>query len=159
MAAAFIGNSAHALDDKGRVIIPSKFRDQLSSDVDGDGFVATPAPEGCLFLYTRTEWARICQDQSALPKGSPALRQWQRLWVANAETLPIDKQGRVLLPESLRRIAKLDRDVVLAGCFDRIEVWTREGWDRAQAEASTNFPQHTQEFLSAGGAPQPREAN
>jgi len=158
MATWFMGNSEHSLDDKGRVIIPSKFRDQVDPDVDGPGFVATQAPEGCVFLYTPREWRHMCQGQTSLPKGSHELRMFQRLWHGNAEQLSLDKQGRVQLPKRLRELAELDKEVVLAGCYDRIELWSKPRWAAMRARASTTYADQMQAFLT-GDNPQAAEAD
>ncbi len=144
----FMGNSEHNLDDKGRVIVPSKFRDQIVPEVDGDGFIAVEAPEGCLFLYTPLEWQALCRRFALLPKGSPELRSFQRKYHGNAEILSLDKQGRVQVPKRLREHAALSKEVVLAGCFDRIEVWAKSNWQKAQNTAEAGYGAQMQEFLS-----------
>ncbi len=149
MSAWFIGNSEHNIDEKGRLIVPTKFRDQLDPDSDGNAFIATPAPEGCVFLYTRGEWRRMCQAQTRLPKGSQELRQFQRRWHGNAEMLALDKQGRIQIPKKLRDAAELTKEIVLAGCYDRIEVWDRNRWNHLQDEGDPDtFMEQVQEFLS-----------
>ncbi len=159
MTAWFMGWYEHTLDIKGRIIVPAKLREQIDPEVDGENFVATPAPEGCLFLYPVNEWKKICQAQLSYPKGSPQLRQFQRVWHANAERLSVDKQGRILLPERLRKMAKIERDLIIAGCYDRIEVWSSAMWEEAQTTARWNYDAQVQEFLGAGPpvGPEPKE--
>ncbi len=144
-----MGHSEHSLDDKGRVIIPSKFRDAIDSAQDGTGFVITPAPEQCLFLYTPAEWSRICDAQRKLPKGSPEYRQFQRLWYANAEQGALDKQGRLLLPERLRSLVNIEGEIVIAGCYDRLEIWAKPAWESAQSAARGSYASQVQAFLGA----------
>lgn len=153
MTVWFMGNSEHTLDDKGRVIIPTKFRDQINPDVDGPGFVATAAPEGCVFLYTPREWRRMCQAQTRLPKGSHELRLFQRLWHGNAEALAHDKQGRMQIPKRLRELAALQKEVVLVGCYDRIELWSKERWEKVQDLAQETYSDQMQEFLTSDALP------
>ena len=112
MAARFIGQYEHTLDDKGRVVLPAKLRDRVNPDIDGDGFVVTPGPELCLFLYTDNEWERICDEQEALPAGDAELRQFQRQWYANAEPISVDKQGRILLSERQRSLVSIEKEIV-----------------------------------------------
>ena len=150
----FMGNSEHNLDDKGRVIVPSKFRDQIVPEEDGDGFIAVEAPEGCLFLYTPREWQSLCRRFAKLPKGSPELRSFQRKYHGNAEMLSLDKQGRVQIPKRLRGHASLAKEVVLAGCFDRVELWAKSNWLKAQNSAEAAYGAQMQAFLS-GDEPEP----
>ncbi len=153
MTAWFMGYYEHTLDVKGRIIVPAKLRDQLDLEVDGEEFVATPAPEGCLFLYPKNEWRRMCESQLQFSKGSPQLRMFQRVWHANAELIALDKQGRILLPERLRKMAQIERDLVIAGCYDRIEVWSSDRWTEAQAAARWNYDAQVQEFLGGVSSP------
>lgn len=154
MTVWFMGNSEHTLDDKGRVIVPSKFREQINPDVDGPGFVATHAPEGCVFLYTPREWRRMCQGQTRLPKGSHELRLFQRLWHGSAEALTHDKQGRMQIPKRLRELAGLSKEVVLVGCYDRIELWSKERWEAVQGLAQETYADQMQEFLTSDALPE-----
>ena len=147
MPARFIGQYEHSLDEKGRVVLPAKLRDCIDPKVDGKSFVVTPGPEDCLFLYTDAEWDRMCEQMEALPKGSPELRQFQRQWHANAEPVGIDKQGRILVPERQRSLVKIQKEIVFAGCQDRIEVWAKAAWDANQASARASFTSQVQEFL------------
>lgn len=147
MPARFMGQFEHSLDDKGRVIVPSKLREQVRPLEDGEGFVATHAPEGCLFLYTPREWEGISARMARLPKGSTDLRRFQRSWFSNAEQLTLDRQGRILIPERLRSKVGIDKELVLAGCYDRIEVWGKETWE-SQAN-DENYEEQLQQFLGA----------
>ena len=153
MTAWFMGYYEHTLDVKGRIIVPAKLRDQLDPEVNGEEFVATPAPEGCLFLYPKLEWRRMCESQGQFSKGSPQLRMFQRVWHANADLLTLDKQGRLLIPDRLRKMAQIERDLVIAGCYDRVEVWSSERWAEAQAAARWNYDAQVQEFLGGVSSP------
>lgn len=121
----FIGTYNHTLDEKGRLIIPSKFREELGSE-----FVITKGLDGCLFAYNNTEWKAFEDKLRALPVTSKDARNFQRYMLGGAGNVEIDKQGRVLIPANLRDHAKLDKDVVLLGVGTRIEIWdqaTHEG--------------------------------
>ncbi len=152
MTARFMGQYEHTLDEKGRVIIPAKLRDVVDPEVDGSGFVITPGPEDCLCLYTESEWGRTCEEMDRQPKGSPEFRQFQRVWYANAEPLGVDRQGRILLPERLRSLVNIDREIVIAGCYDRVEIWAKIAWHAAQADAKRSYTSQVQEFLGPGTA-------
>jgi MraZ protein len=141
-----MGQFEHSLDDKGRVIVPAKLRDEVRPSEDGEGFIATHAPEGCLYLYTVSEWGRISSDMEKLPRGSTQLRRFQRRWYSGAERLPLDRQGRILLPERLRGKAGIQRELVLAGCYDRIEIWSKAAWE-SQEQQEDDYEGQVEQFL------------
>jgi len=117
----FMGEYNHTIDTKGRLIIPSKFREQL-----GDEFVVTKGLDGCLFAYDNEEWKTFEQTLKTLPLTSKDARKFVRFFLAGADNAEIDKQGRILLPANLREFAGLEKDIVLAGVGNRIEVWSKE---------------------------------
>jgi MraZ protein len=119
----FIGEYAHNLDDKGRLAIPIKFRDMLKN-----GAVITRGLDACLFIYTLDEWRRLAEKLAALPLGQAANRAFSRLMLAGAMDTELDKQGRVVVPEYLRMSAKLDKNVVIAGLYNRLEIWDESAW-------------------------------
>ena len=149
MLATFLGQYEQRLDDKGRVVLPSKLRDRIDPEEDGEGFVIAPAPEECLFLYTDNRWARLCEAQAELPAGSEELRMFQRQWHAGADPISVDKQGRILLPERQRSLVniKVKSEIIFAGCYDRIEIWAKPAWVAALAAARSSFTHHVKEFL------------
>ena len=109
----FIGEYSHTIDAKGRLIVPSKFREQL-----GDEFVVTKGLDGCLFVYENSEWKSFEEKLHALP-----------LTNAGACACEVDRQGRILIPSVLREFAKLEKDVVLVGVGSRIEIWNKAVWN------------------------------
>ncbi|MDO4522571.1 MAG: division/cell wall cluster transcriptional repressor MraZ [Eubacteriales bacterium] len=119
----FMGEYNHAIDTKGRLIIPSKFRDEL-----GDEFVVTKGLDGCLFVFPNTAWQAFEEKLRALPLTNKSARKFSRYFVAGATPCELDKQGRILLPVSLREFAGLEKDVVLTGMLDRIEIWSKDKW-------------------------------
>jgi len=129
----FIGEYAHSLDDKGRVIIPAKFRDRLH------GAVLTKGPDGCLCIYPSEEWERVANEARERSRQGPRERQAARAFFAGATEADPDKQGRVALPQNLREFARLDRDVVVAGVFSRIEIWDREHWRTRNSEGDVSL--------------------
>ena len=120
----FIGEYSHNLDDKGRLAIPAKFRNQLKK-----GAVVTRGLDNCLFLYTKPEWEKLADKLATLPISQANSRAFSRLMLAGAMDVEVDKQGRVILPEYLRRFAGLKKEVVLAGLYSRIEIWDSEQWN------------------------------
>lgn len=118
-----MGTYEHSIDTKGRVIIPAKFREQL-----GDSFVVTLGLDGCLFVYPENEWQDFVKELRELP-GSKEARKLQRYFMAGAAPCDVDKQGRVLIPASLREKAGLEKDIVFVGVMSKIEIWSKELWD------------------------------
>ena len=130
----FIGEYSHNLDDKGRLAIPVKFRDQLKK-----GAVVTRGLDNCLFLYTKTEWQKLATKLAALPISQANSQAFSRLMLAGAMDIDVDKQGRVILPEYLRKFAGLKKELVLAGLYNRIEIWDVKNWEsyKGQTEAQS----------------------
>ena len=120
----FMSQYNHTMDAKGRLSIPSKFREQL-----GDEFVITKGMDGCLFVFDNKNWAEFEEKLSALPMGKLETRQYTRFFLAGATQVEVDKQGRILLPAHLREFAELDKDVVLVGVGSRIEIWNKDKWE------------------------------
>lgn len=134
----FMGEYNHTIDAKGRVIVPSKFRETL-----GDEFVVTKGLDGCLFVYDNNEWAVFEEKLKSLPIANKDARAFARFFLAGAAGVEVDKQGRILLPATLREFAALQKDVVLIGVGSRIEIWSRERWeDAASFEDMDTIAEH-----------------
>ncbi len=118
-----MGEYNHTIDTKGRIIIPSKFRESL-----GDEFVVTQGLDGCLFVYPNDEWQSFITELKKLP-GNKEARQLQRYFLAGAASLEVDKQGRILIPANLRERAALEKDIVFVGVLSKIEIWSKERWE------------------------------
>lgn len=119
----FMGEYNHTVDPKGRLIVPSKFREQL-----GNEFVVTKGLDGCLFVYPNEEWQNIEEKFRNISMTSKDARKFSRFFFAGAAFCELDKQGRILLPAVLREYADLEKDVVLVGVLSRIEIWSKERW-------------------------------
>jgi MraZ protein len=119
----FMGEYTHSIDSKGRLIMPSKFREAL-----GDEFVVTKGLDGCLFVYPNEEWQAFEEKLKTLPLTNKNARQFSRFFLAGAATCEVDKQGRILIPGVLREFAELEKDVVLVGVLSRIEIWSKSKW-------------------------------
>ena len=124
----FMNQYNHTVDAKGRLIIPSKFREVL-----GDEFVVTKGLDGCLFVYGNEDWNIFAQKLTSLPLVDDEARDFARFFLAGAMSVEVDKQGRILLPANLREFARLDKDVVLAGVGSRVEIWNKDVWDEKNA--------------------------
>ena len=120
---AFMGEYNHTVDTKGRLIIPTKFREVLGSE-----FIVTKGLDGCLFVFPQDEWNTFEGKLRTLPLTQKNARFFVRFFVSGATPLELDKQGRVLLPATLREFAGLDKDVVLAGALNRVEIWSKDRW-------------------------------
>jgi MraZ protein len=125
----FRGQFVHTIDAKGRVSLPSRFRDLLVADGDAR-FILTPALfDPCLHLYPMRAWEELERRVDELPRFDPNIVRFRRLYVSAALECELDKAGRVLIPTSLRDKAVLARDVLWAGMGQSIELWARERWD------------------------------
>lgn len=119
----FIGEYKHALDEKGRLAIPKKFRKSLAK-----GAVVTRGLDTSLFLFPKEEWDKLAEKLSSLPLGQSNSRAFARLMLAGAMDVLLDKQGRVVLPEYLRAYASLKKKIIVAGLFNRLEIWDETKW-------------------------------
>lgn len=119
----FIGEYHHTIDEKGRLAVPNKFREDLSG-----GAVVTRGLDSCLVLYTRVEWEKIAARLANMPISQANTRAFARFMLAGAMDVECDKQGRIILPEYLRKYAKLGKEVVVAGLYNRLEIWNLKGW-------------------------------
>ncbi len=122
----FMGEYNHTIDSKGRLIIPSKFREILE-----DEFVVTKGLDGCLFVYPKEEWKSFEEKLKTLPLTNKDARKFTRFFLAGAALVEVDKQGRILLPSVLREFAALEKDVVLIGVASRIEIWNRDRFNES----------------------------
>ncbi len=119
----FRGEYSHSVDPKGRLIIPSKFRELL-----GEEFIVTRGLDGCLFVYPMNEWEEFEAKLKKLPLTDKNARAFARFMTAGATSCEFDKQGRILLPATLRAFAGIEKDVILAGLLSHIEIWSEERW-------------------------------
>ena len=118
-----IGEFHHNIDDKNRLIIPAKFRDEI-----GDKFVLTRGLDGCLFAFSQEEWLNFETKLKSLPLSDKNARNFVRFFLAGATECEIDKQGRFLIPNNLRTAASLEKETVIIGVGTRLEIWNREIW-------------------------------
>lgn len=130
----FLGEYQHSIDEKGRIIVPSKFRDSL-----GPQFVVTRGLDHCLFVYPKDEWAALEQKLKTLPLMKSDARAFTRFFFSGATECELDKQGRVNIPNNLREYAKLDKDCVVIGVSNRVEIWSKAAWEGYFTESEETF--------------------
>ena len=130
----FMGEYSHTIDAKGRLIVPSRFREQL-----GDEFVVTKGLDGCLFVYPDDEWSAFEEKLRELPLTNKKARDFKRFFLGSAVDGELDKQGRVLISSALRAYAGLEKEVVLAGVLDKIEIWDKKAWDAHSEEVEADI--------------------
>ena len=119
----FMGEYHHSIDAKGRIIVPSKVRDDL-----GENFIVTRGLDGCLFLYPKNEWDKIISKYKELPDTKDK-RQFMRIFLSGATICEYDKQGRINIPNPLIDFAKLEKDCIIIGVDERLEIWSKERWE------------------------------
>lgn len=130
----FMGEFQHNIDEKGRVIIPAKFRDEL-----GTTFIITRGLDNSLFVYPVEEWKQIEQKLKSLPFTRADARKFTRFFFSGAVECEVDKQGRVIIPNNLRSYAELTKECIFIGVSNRVEVWSKELWDTYYRESETSF--------------------
>jgi len=128
----FRGNSFHTLDEKGRLIVPARFRNVLGqSNVDG---VMASKMDGAIFCYTFEQWQEIEQRILNLATKSEHMRRFRRIFIGGAFECLLDKQARILIPPALREDAGLNKEIALVGVLDHFEIWSRENWAQEGAK-------------------------
>lgn len=130
----FLGQHDHSLDAKGRVILPAEYRDPFER-----GAVLTKLIDGCLALWTPEEFKRVADDLIEKARRGNAERTVARSFAGGAKSLDIDKQGRIAIPQHLRDYAGLDKEVVVTGQFNRVEIWNKERWQAVDASGEESL--------------------
>jgi MraZ protein len=130
------------LDDKGRLILPAKFRDELA-----EGLVITKGQERCLFVFPMAEFTQIAEQLRAAPMTHKAARAYSRVFFASASDEVPDKQGRITIPPTLREYAGLTKDCVVIGASTRVEIWDSQAWETYLAESEEAFSDIEEEVL------------
>lgn len=131
----FIGEYHHTIDDKGRIIMPAKFREEL-----GNVFIVTRGIENCLYVYPMSNWNDICNKLNSLPFTKKDARNFTRFFMSGATNVELDKQGRINILSPLISYASLNKECVVIGTGDRVEIWSEELW--------TNFFNSTKDNMS-----------
>ena len=140
-----MGEYIHTVDTKGRVILPSDFREEL-----GESFVITKGLDNCLFVYAQEEWNALSAKLKQLPMAKAEARAFVRFFFSGARMLECDRQGRFLIPGNLRSYAMLEKDVVLIGVSNRIEVWSKAEWTKYNDEISPSVTKIAETLAELG---------
>ncbi|MEF2291635.1 MULTISPECIES: division/cell wall cluster transcriptional repressor MraZ [Virgibacillus] len=138
----FMGEFQHNIDAKGRIIVPSKFRDQL-----GDSFVVTRGLDQCLFVYPMEEWSILEEKLKKLPLTKKDARAFTRFFFSGAVECEIDKQGRINIPQSLRNYAGIEKECVVIGVSNRIEIWSSEQWESYVTDSEESFAEIAENLM------------
>lgn len=141
----FLGEYQHQIDQKGRVVLPAKFREEMA-----DGLVVTKSMEHCLFVYTLSEWAVQENQAKSLSMFDQAGRDFKRIFFSPAAKAVPDKQGRFVIPQNLRDYANLDKDIVVIGTGEYVEIWDKEEWAKYSAVAEAAYPEIAEKLASQG---------
>lgn len=144
----FLGTHTPRLDEKGRIFLPAKFRDELS-----EGLVVTRGQERCLYVWPSSEFRAFTDQLRTTPVTNKRARDFMRMLFAGASAEQADKQGRVTLPQLLRDYAGLHRDCVVIGAFNRVEIWDAESWRAYSDEQEPAFADWSEEVLPDTGTP------
>ncbi len=138
----FMGEYQHNIDTKGRVIVPAKFRDDL-----GERFIVTRGLDTCLFVYPMDEWKILEQKLKKLPLTKKDARAFTRFFFSGAVECEVDKQGRINIPQPLRTYASLDKECVVIGVSNRLELWQADLWDTYMTESEESFAEIAENLL------------
>jgi MraZ protein len=146
----FRGRYEHTITDKGRISVPSRFRDLIRNKYSEETLIITNFNQ-CLAAYPLAEWYEIENKVAELPQFKQEVISFLRYLMGGAVECPIDGQGRILVPQSLRSYAKLDKEVVLIGMLNRFEVWSKEIWENEESLKSYEEFQKSSEILAGQG--------
>ncbi|ATD30706.1 division/cell wall cluster transcriptional repressor MraZ [Macrococcoides bohemicum] len=138
----FMGEYQHQLDTKGRMIVPAKFRDELT-----EHFVITRGLDKCLFGYPLDEWKRIEEKLKTLPITKRDARKFMRLFFSGAVEVELDKQGRINIPKNLMEYAGLSKECTVIGVSTRIEIWDRSSWDNFYEDTEEHYEEIAEELI------------
>lgn len=140
-----IGTYEHAVDAKGRLFVPAKLRGDL-----GELFIGTKGVGSCLFVFSLPEWERLSEKLKQIPLANAAGQGFVRMLFGNAFECEPDKQGRILIPRTLRERIGLEKEAVIAGVMTRVEVWPRDVWEQYCGEMDAGYDQQMQALSALG---------
>ena len=147
----FTGEYHHTIDDKNRLAIPALLRDAINAKVDGKGFFITRGLDTCLFMYTPKEWQSVVFRIEQLSFTNKKARQVQRLFFSKAQKIPdCDQQGRILIPQYLKDVARIQKNVVIVGVSSRIEIWDENTWKDFESQHNKGFEEIAEDLFQLG---------
>ena len=141
----FMGEFHHNIDEKSRLIIPSKFRSEL-----GETFIITKGLDKCLFIYSKTEWDKIMQKVSTLQFTKKNVRAFERAFIGGASTIEFDKQGRINITSPLVHYANIQKECVIIGVNERLEIWSLEEFNNYMKENEDSLEEITENIFESG---------
>lgn len=141
----FLGEYKHSMDKKGRIAIPAKFRDKL-----GRGAIITRGIDKCLFVFPKNEWNKLAKKLMELPISQARSRAFVRLMLSGAADVKFDVQGRILLPEHLKKYAGLSKNIIIAGLYNRIEMWNKSEWDEYKNKTESESEEIAEQMGNMG---------
>jgi len=141
----FMGEYQHAMDEKGRLIIPAKFREGL-----GEKFVITRGLDNCLFVYPMEQWKLLEEKIKELPTSHADTRAFVRMFFSGAVEAELDKQGRVVIPAHLREHARIERDLYVIGVSTKVEIWAKETWENYSSQAQQSYESIAEKIIDIG---------
>lgn len=141
----FIGEYEHTVDVKGRIIMPSKLRENI-----GEKFIITKGLDKCLFAYSKSEWTNFEEKLKTLPLTNKNARDFVRFFLSGAVECDIDKQGRFLVPANLRTYANIEKEIVIIGVGTRLEIWNKESWTNYSSEENISADEIAENMTMLG---------
>ena len=141
----FIGQFEHTIDEKKRLAIPVKFRRSIR-----DKAVITKGLDGCLFLFSADKWQKMAQSIGQLPLTKSSARLYARLILASAQDVDFDKQGRIILPQYLKKYAAISKDAFVVGVYDRVEIWDKNRWNKSVEKDEGRIGKAVEELSEVG---------
>ena len=141
----FIGEYEHSVDVKGRIIMPSKLRENI-----GEKFIVTKGLDKCLFAYSKSEWTNFEEKLKTLPLTNKNARDFVRFFLSGAVECEIDKQGRFLVPANLRTYANIDKEIVIIGVGTRLEIWNKSSWTNYSSEENISADEIAENMTMLG---------
>jgi len=143
--ALFFGEHYHSVDEKGRIILPAKFREAFA-----DGLFITKSFDNCLLVYTKKDWFEIVEKINSLPTTKASVRNYQRFFIGSAVEGEVSRQGRISIAQNLRDFAALDKDIVIVGLANKIEIWEKEKYEEHIAGAEQAAAEIAEEIAEFG---------
>ena len=141
----FIGEYEHTVDVKGRIIMPSKLRENI-----GEKFIITKGLDKCLFAYSKSEWTNFEEKLKTLPLTNKNARDFVRFFLSGAVECEIDKHGRFLVPANLRTYANIDKEIVIIGVGTRLEIWDKGSWTNYSSEENISADEIAENMTMLG---------
>ncbi len=148
----FYGEHEHSIDPKGRLIIPSKFREVFKENYV-ERFFVTRGLDTCLFVFTEDEWRKQEARFKSLSFTNTEARHFNRIYFSGACEVTCDKQGRILIPDYLKEFAKIKRDVIIVGVSNRMEIWSKESWKEFYNNTKDSFEKIAENIFGQGENP------